>query len=107
MLEQANTGIIISEPRLRAYDVLAEYLADSKARQQQAVAQKSEEGNRLHTQSEEATTQELYRKATKQTEHFPDYFRLAIQKTSVEGMQTLLIKLLETVLPVETLFRGQ
>ncbi len=32
MLEQANTGIIISEPRLRAYDVLAEYLADSKAR---------------------------------------------------------------------------
>ncbi|TKA63947.1 hypothetical protein B0A55_12957 [Friedmanniomyces simplex] len=106
VLEQANTGIIIGEPGLRAYDVLAEYLADGKARWQWAVAWKSEEGDGLHAWSEEATAQELHRKATKWTEHFPDYFRLAVQKTGAEGMQTPPIKLLETVLPVETLFQG-
>ena len=91
VLEHSSYGILAAEPGMKSYLLLEDVNLFSW--------NLSWRGDLAWAQG--ASREELFQKALENFEHYPEFWRKAIELTGPDGMQKPPIRLLETVLPEE------
>jgi 2-polyprenyl-6-methoxyphenol hydroxylase-like FAD-dependent oxidoreductase len=107
LLNRGNTGIISGEPGLKFYILVLEYLDDDTALFNWLCALQSEEAEADHEWAREASEESLLKKALMILNHFPSYIVDAVKCTGPTGMHKPPIRLLETILPLQSLPKGR
>jgi 2-polyprenyl-6-methoxyphenol hydroxylase-like FAD-dependent oxidoreductase len=106
VLAKSNNGILFGEPGLKGALLIGEWLADETGLFHWDCAYLGDDSDQNHTWSEQASRDELYDRAVNLTAQLPDYVVDIIKRTGPEGMLKPPVKLVETVLPVDSLPDG-
>lgn len=107
ILRNSNTGAMFGAPRTKCYILLLDRLSDGKALFNWAVAYRSTQPDVDHAWAQSASAQALYDAAAEKVQGLPPYLVAAVKQTGAEGMHTPPNKMIETVLPADSLPNGR
>lgn len=107
LIEKGNTGIIVGQDGLKFILLLLEYLDDGKALFNWTCSFKCKDAVSENQWADTASKEELFEKAMGLIGHLPDRIVEAVRKTTSAGVHKPPIKLLETLLPNQSLPRGR
>ena len=106
ILEHSGCGVLAALPGLKFYLLLEQYLEDG-ARFSWNCSWRGADWQADHVWSRSASREDLFQRALKELQHFPQYVLRAVKMTKPNGMQKPPIRLLETVLPDKGLPSGR
>lgn len=107
LIEKGNTGIVMGQDGLKLTLLLLEYRDDGKALFNWTCSYKSDDPQSEHQWADTASKEALFEKAMRITAHLPQRIVNAVRNTTAAGVHQPPIKLLETLLPDQSLPRGR
>lgn len=107
VLGESNSGVLVADRDQKANCLVMDFNGDGTTVFCWILAYKVKEYGQEQSWARAATAEELYQKAKVRTDHWPDFLKAVVKETGPRGIHRPPIRLLETVLPEDTLPNGR